>query len=232
VGVITKSMSSKSIHFYFDYISPYAYFAWRRIPSLAKKYNRKIEAHPVVFGKLLDKWGQLGPAEIPPKNNWLNQYCLRYSTINGFEYNPPKKHPFNPLAALRMSLREVSGINQFQVIDAIFEGGWSQGADLGDLPTLISLLEKQSIDGENVSQQISKPYVKNLLVNETNVAIDKGVFGVPSIIIDDNLFWGNDQMEHIELLLAGKDPLNREKLNLHESRPRGIDRKAFKEKNT
>ena len=185
-----------------------------------------------MFGKLLDKWGQLGPAEIPPKNNWLNQYCLRYSAINGFEYNPPKKHPFNPLAALRMSLKEVSGINQFQVIDAIFEGGWSQGADLGDLPTLISLLEKQSIDGENISQQITKRYVKNLLVNETKDAIDRGVFGVPSIIIDDNLFWGNDQMEHIELLLAGKDPLNREKLNLHESRPRGIDRKAFKEKNT
>ena len=71
-----------------------------------------------------------------------------------------------------------------------------------------------------------------MLVNETNVAIDKGVFGVPSIIIDDNLFWGNDQMEHIELLLDGKDPLNREKLSLHESRARGIDRKAFKEKNT
>ena len=225
-------MSSKSIHFYFDYISPYAYFAWRRLPSLAKKYNRQIEAHPIVFGKLLDKWGQLGPAEIPPKKNWLNRYCLRYSAINGFEYNPPKKHPFNPLAALRMSLKEVSGINQFQVIDAIFEGGWSQGADLGDLPTLISLLEKQSIEGVNFSQQISKRYVKDSLINETKVAIDKGVFGVPSIIIDDNLFWGNDQMEHIELLLAGKDPLNREKLNLHESRPRGIDRKAFKEKNT
>ena len=221
-------MSSKSIHFYFDYISPYAYFAWRRLPSLAKKYNRQIEAHPIVFGKLLDKWGQLGPAEIPPKKNWLNRYCLRYSAINGFEYNPPKKHPFNPLAALRMSLKEVSGINQFQVIDAIFEGGWSQGADLGDLPTLIALLEKQSIDGVNFSQQISKRCVKDSLINETKVAIDMGVFGVPSIIIDDNLFWGNDQMEHIELLLAGKDPLNRKKLNLHESRPRGIDRKAFK----
>ena len=225
-------MSSKSIHFYFDYISPYAYFAWRRMPSLAKKYKRKIEAHPVVFGKLLDKWGQLGPAEIPPKKHWLNRYCLRYSAINGFEYNPPKKHPFNPLAALRMSLKEVSGINQFHVIDAIFEGGWSQGADLGDLPTLISLLEKQSIDGVNFSQQISKRYVKDSLINETKVAIDMGIFGVPSIIIDDNLFWGNDQMEHIELLLDGKDPLNREKLNLHESRPRGIDRKAFKKTHT
>ena len=224
-------MSSKSIHFYFDYISPYAYFAWRKLPSLAKKYNRVIDAHPVVFGKLLDKWGQLGPAEISPKRKWLHQYCLRYAALNGFEYNPPKNHPFNPLAALRMSLKEVSGIDQHRVIDTIFEGGSRRGEDLGDLPTLISIVEQQKIDGEHLSQQVSKPDVKNLLINETAMAIEMGVFGVPSIIIDGNLFWGNDQMEHIELLLAGKDPLDREKLNAQE-RPRGIDRKAFKKLDT
>ena len=221
-------MKSKLIHFYFDYISPYSYFAWRQLPTLAKKYESQIEAHPVVFGKLLDKWGQLGPAEIPPKRKWLNKYCLRYAALNGFEYNPPKKHPFNPLAALRMSLKEVSGVNQYQVIDAIFKGGWCKGEDLGDLATLINILEKQSIDGKNLSQKVSEPYIKNLLVNETNMAIEKGVFGVPSIIIDDNLFWGNDQMEHIELFLDGKDPLDREMLKLHEERPRAIDRKTFK----
>ena len=59
------------------------------------------------------------------------------------------------------------------------------------------------------------------------MAIEKGVFGVPTIIIGDNLFWGNDQMEHIELLLSGNDPLDREKLNAQVERPRGIDRKAF-----
>ena len=78
------------IHFYFEYLSPYAYFAWRQLPALARQYDCQIEAHPVVFGKLLDKWGQLGPAEIPPKQQWLNQYCLRYAALNGFEYNPPK----------------------------------------------------------------------------------------------------------------------------------------------
>ena len=217
------------IYFYFDFISPYSYFAWRKLPALAKKYNREIEARPIVFGKLLDKWGQLGPAEIPPKNSWLNQYCLRYAAINEFEFNPPKTHPFNPLAALRMSLKEVSGADQLKVIDVIFKGGWSQGADLGDLSTLISLLDKQSINGEILSQKISETEIKNLLINETNNAIQKGVFGVPTIIIDDNLFWGNDQMGHIELLLDGKDPLDREKLN-DQLRPRAIDRKALKNK--
>ena len=221
-------MSAK-IYFYFDFISPYSYFAWRKLPALAKKYNREIEACPIVFGKLLDKWGQLGPAEIPPKNCWLNKYCLRYAAINGFEFNPPKTHPFNPLAALRMSLKEVSGVDQLKVIETIFKGGWSRGADLGDLSTLISLLNKQSIDGEIFSKKISKTEIKNLLINETNKAIRKGVFGVPTIIIDDNLFWGNDQMDHIELLLDGKDPLDRERLN-NQMRPRAIDRKALKKK--
>ena len=215
------------IHFYFDFISPYAYFAWRKLPTLAKKYNCELEAHPVVFGKLLDKWGQLGPAEIPPKRSWLNQYCLRYAAVNGFEYNPPKKHPFNPLAALRMSLKEVSGIDQLRVIDAIFKGGWSQGADLGELSALISLLAKESIDGEALSKKVSESAIKDLLINETNKAIEKGVFGVPTLIIDDNLFWGNDQMDHIELFLDGKDPLDRERIS-DSDRPRAIDRKVFK----
>ena len=73
---------SKIIHFYFDFISPFAFFAWRKLPLLANRYNYKVECHPVVFGKLLDKWGQLGPAEIPSKRNWLYQYCIRYATIN------------------------------------------------------------------------------------------------------------------------------------------------------
>jgi|TARA_B100001094_G_scaffold202560_1_gene196452 2-hydroxychromene-2-carboxylate isomerase len=218
------------IHFYFDFISPYSYFAWLKLPALAEKYSCEIKAHPIVFGKLLDKWGQLGPAEIPPKQSWLHQYCLRYAALNGFEYNPPKAHPFNPLAALRMSLKEVSGNDQFAVIDALFKGGWSQGADLGDLSVLISLVTEQSINGEMFSQKISESDIKNLLINETNNAIEKGVFGVPTIIIDDNLFWGNDQMNHIELLLDGKDPLDKAKLN-QEKRPRAIDRKAFKKQN-
>ena len=69
------------------------------------------------------------------------------------------------------------------------------------------------------------------LIYETNNAIKLGVFGVPTIIINKNLFWGNDQMEHIELLLKGKDPLDLKKLNVHINKPRGIDRKSFSKKN-
>ena len=172
----------------------------------------------------------MGPAEIPPKQQWLSQYCLRYAALNGFEYNPPKQHPFNPLAALRLSLKPVSGPDQHRVISALFEAGWSQGADLGDLPTLIDLLIDQSIDGKALSRKIADPEVKDALVNETNMAIEKSVFGVPTIIVDGNLFWGNDQMGHLELLLLGQDPLDRDKLTALQKRPRAIDRKVFQDR--
>jgi 2-hydroxychromene-2-carboxylate isomerase len=127
-----------------------------------------------------------------------------------------------------MSLKKVSGIHQTKVIDTIFHKGWSHGIDLGDLSTLVSILEEKSLDGLGFSRQISKLEVKKLLIEETNMAIEKGVFGVPSFIINDNLFWGNDQMEHIELLLSGRDPLDKRILSVYLNRPRAIDREIVK----
>ena len=127
-----------------------------------------------------------------------------------------------------MSLKEVSGKYQTKVIDTIFHKGWSNGNDLGDITTLVAILEEKSLDGLSFSRHISKPEIKKLLIEETDMAIEKGVFGVPSFIINDNLFWGNDQMEHIELLLAGNDPLDKEKLDIFLNRPRAIDRKMIK----
>ena len=100
---------------------------------------------------------------------------------------------------------------------------WVEGVSIRETEEL----EKQSIDGKNLSEKVSEPDVKKLLAFETSKAIEQGVFGVPTVIIDGNLFWGNDQIEHIELLLAGKDPLDRKKLNAHEKRDRAIDRKIL-----
>jgi predicted thioredoxin/glutaredoxin len=77
--------------------------------------------------------------------------------------------------------------------------------------------------------KVADPQVKDALVSETNMAIEKGVFGVPTVIVDGNLFWGNDQIEHVALLLSGQDPLDRDKLTALQNRPRAIDRKAFQE---
>jgi len=223
---------TQGLDFYFDFLSPFAFFAWRDIGPLCEKHELELRAHPVVFGKLLDHWGQLGPAEIIPKRDWVSRYCLRYAALHSFDYNPPKFHPFNPLPALRLSLAEVSGGQQLAVIDALFHAGWTQAEDLGEIDNLIAILARAGIDTSGYAEKIAEQSVKDSLAGETSAAIAQGVFGVPTMIVGDQLFWGNDQFEHIGLLLEGKDPLDGQKHKTLESRPRKIDRKGVEIRST
>lgn len=221
-------MHTKRLDFYFDYLSPFAFFSWLKMEKFCEQFELELHAHPVVFGKLLDHWGHMGPAEIPPKSNWAGRYCKRYAHLAGFEYRPPRYHPFNPLPSLRMSLPQVSGVDQHAVITAIFNAGWTQAEDLGDPDVLVSILEREGIACEGFTDRISEPEIKEALMAETQNAIARGVFGVPTMIVDDQLFWGNDQFEHMQLLIEGNDPVDPATIDSFSARPRMIDRKAVK----
>ena len=143
----------------------------------------------------------------------------------------PKYHPFNLLPSLRMSLTQVSESDQHAVISAIFNAGWSEAQDLGDVANLISILKRAGIATEGFEQKIKLVEIKNALISETGNAIARGVFGVPTIIIKEQLFWGNDQYEHMQLLLEGNDPVSPDELDSFTDRPRMIDRKAITNKN-
>jgi 2-hydroxychromene-2-carboxylate isomerase len=223
-------MKPTSLDFYFDYLSPFAFFSWLRIEKFCEQFELELRARPVVFGKLLDHWGHMGPAEIPPKSQWVGRYCKRYAALEGFDYSPPKYHPFNPLPSLRMSLNQVSGKDQHAVISAIFKAGWTEGEDLGDVARLISILEREGIDCQGFEQKIKQAETKNALISETDNAIAHGVFGVPTMIIGGQLFWGNDQFDHMQLLLEGNDPVTPEELDSFTGRPRMTDRKAITRK--
>ena len=81
-------MKPTSLDFYFDYLSPFAYFSWLKIEKFCEKFQLELRAHPVVFGKLCDHWGQLGLAEISPKSQWAGRYCMHYAALAGFNYSP------------------------------------------------------------------------------------------------------------------------------------------------
>ncbi|MEH6813350.1 MAG: 2-hydroxychromene-2-carboxylate isomerase [Motiliproteus sp.] len=222
-------MTSRQLDFYFDYLSPYAYFSWRQVQPLCQHHSITLRPRPIVFGKLLDHWGQLGPAEIAPKKTALYKYCFRYARLHGFEFNPPHCHPFNPLPALRLSLPEVCGDQQLQVINALFSAGWSQGADLSAPTDLRNILDGIGLNGSTLLAATETTEAKAQLRKETEEAIARGVFGVPTFIIDDELFWGNDQLEHLEIYLQGKDPLDAEQVSNMLARHRGIDRKKTRD---
>ncbi|MEH6473495.1 MAG: 2-hydroxychromene-2-carboxylate isomerase [Halopseudomonas sp.] len=218
-------MTARVLDFYFDYLSPYAYFSWRQLRPLCQRYGVELHPHPVVFGKLLDHWGQLGPAEIAPKKAALYKYCYRYATLHGFEFNPPRFHPYNPLPSLRLSLLELCGERQTELIDRLFCAAWSEGADLASTSELTAILNSAGFEADSLLAAIETPEAKQALQRETEQAIAQGVFGVPTFIVDGELFWGNDQLEHLEIFLQGNDPLDAERVEAMLARHRGIDRK-------
>ncbi len=219
-------MTTRTLDFYFDFISPFAWFAWRRLPALCAERDVSLVAHPVIFGKLLDHWGQLGPAEIVPKRNNIYASGYRYAAMHGFEFNPPKFHPYNPLTTLRIAQGCIAGSDQKRVIDTLFEAGWSAGADLGDAAEVVGVLNAVGLDGSGLLERAKGAEAKDSLRRETELAIARGVFGVPTMVVDEELFWGNDQVEQLAVVLDGRDPLDRVRLAEFLARGRAIDRKA------
>lgn len=214
----------KTVDFYFDYLSPFAYFAALLLPGLCRQSEVQLRFRPVLFAALLDHWGQRGPAEIPPKAIHTFKLCVRFAALHRIPFRAPRFHPFVPLTALRVSLAEVAGDEQPLVVRSFFEAGWAQGANLTDPSDLAAALDAAGLDGRPLVDRAAEPEVKRLLRSQTEQAIGRGVFGIPTMIVDDELFWGVDQLPFLERYLAGSDPLAAVDFDAIRSEGRGAER--------
>ncbi len=202
----------KELFYFFDFLSPFSYFSWiwwvKNI-SLLKAKGLKIHILPVPLAPVIKHYETKGPAEISSKRNFLFKTCLRMAKEQGLKFTCPDSLPFNSQNALRMSLREhFSDIDeQIKFIDLLFKECWEQGHNLGNYDRLKELLgEKYAFLLEKEGERESRKSLKENI----QLALNKGVFGVPSFCIDDELFWGNDSLKYLEFYLAGKDLLDLE----------------------
>ncbi len=196
----------RRLRFYFDYISHNAYLAWVSLPALAQRHALEVEPIPVLFAGLLGANGQLGPAEIPPKLHWMNRDVLRKAARLGIPLSPPAHHPFNPLAALRVSSVPLEPEQRKRLIDALFVATWAQGRAVGESGVVAQVLDEAGFDGASLQSAATGEH-KGRLRDQTDAAIAAGVFGVPTMEVEGELFWGFDDFDHLELFLRGEDPL-------------------------
>ncbi|MDX2166125.1 MAG: 2-hydroxychromene-2-carboxylate isomerase [Deltaproteobacteria bacterium] len=197
-----------TIRFYFDYVSHNAYLAWTQLPALAARYGATIERVPVLFAGLLDAHGTLGPAEIPAKTAWMNRNVLRKAAQLGVPLQPPAFHPFNPLLALRISSLPLEADARRRLIDGLFAAVWARSLHVEERAVVEAVVCDAGFDGAALIEAASQPENKARVRQQTDDAIADGVFGVPSMIVDGELFWGFDDLRFVELRLAGKDPLD------------------------
>jgi 2-hydroxychromene-2-carboxylate isomerase len=173
---------------YFDFISPFAYLQSEQLQRLEPFVQ--IHYRPVLFAGLLKHWGQKGPAEIATKRQFTFEFALWQAAKLGIPFKMPPAHPFNPLALLRLATAAEA---RPEIVHAIFRFVWQDGR-MPDTP--LEWFELTSLLGmPNADAHISASRVKDELRAATDAAIARGVFGVPTLAIDDRLFWGFDATE-------------------------------------
>ena len=189
----------KHITFYLDFISPYAYLAFEQLPVALMGHSYSVSYRPILFAALLKHHGQLGPAEMPPKRDWTYRQVLWQAHRHGVELQLPATHPFNPLALLRLAVAcEAQGQPNRYVCETIFRHVWQGGLEATD-PVRLAALTAQLAP----QRAVDSDEVKARLKANTDEAIALGVFGVPTLKVDDKLFWGFDALPMLGDYLAG-----------------------------
>jgi 2-hydroxychromene-2-carboxylate isomerase len=192
----------KQVTCYLDVISPYAYLAFEREPEALLGLNCRVEYRPVLFAAFLKHHGQLGPAEIAPKREWTYRQVLWLGHTLGIPLDLPASHPFNPLALLRLALAcGESGAIDRRTAQAVFHHVWrAAGAEAAEPQRLGALQRALAPARDPASEE-----VKAELRANTDAALARGAFGVPSYAVDDQLFWGLDALPVLRAWLQG-DP--------------------------
>lgn len=191
----------KTIYFYFDFISPYAWLGFDALPRALEGISHRVVHRPVLFAAMLKHHGQLGPAEIPTKRDWTYRQVLWLAHQQGTPLQLPAFHPFNPLGLLRLATAcDADGEPSRFVCEKIFRHVWCSGLDAGDTTRLAALTVQL-----NPQHDPDSPTVKQRLQAHSHKVTAAGVFGVPSFVVDGKVFWGQDALPMLRAYLQG-DP--------------------------
>ncbi len=202
---------------YFDTVSPFAYLMWKALRRTP--FELKIHPVPVVFGAILGHWGQLGPAEIGPKRLHTYRYCQWLADSEGIPFRFPPAHPFRSLDSLRL----IAALeNSEAAIDAVFDAIFLEGLDLAVPEVLAAVGERLGV--ADVAALIAATEAPARLRANTDAAIAEGVFGVPTLAVKRELFWGFDALPMARDYLRRPDMFDQPEMKRLAKLPIGVQR--------
>lgn len=192
----------KKLELFFDLSSPYSYMAATQMKPLAEKTGAEVVWRPMVLGAVFKATGNEMPARIPGKARWMANDLMRWAAHYGVPFRFSSHFPANAIKAMRLVL--VDDVKAADVALAGFHAMWADDRDLTDEAVLRSVAEMGGLDPAAAMQAIETPAIKEKLRANTDEAIARGAFGAPTMIVGDELFWGNDRLHFVEAALRRK----------------------------
>jgi len=190
---------SKTVEFLFDLGSPTTYLAYTQLPAICEQTDSQLIYIPILLGGVFKATGNASPATIPAKGRHmildLDRYARRYGV-------PLKFNPHFPINTLLL-MRAVTGIQLHHperfvaFIDCLFKALWVDGRNLNDPATVAAVLSGNGFDPDEVLALAADETVKATLKDNTEKAVQRGVFGVPSMFVDKQLYFGQDRLDFV-----------------------------------
>lgn len=197
---------TKTIELIFDFVSPNAYLVWQPLRALAVRQGAQIKITPAFLGGMHKLTGNAPPfirdADVKGKNAYASLEMRRFIAKHGlhrFKMNP--KFPFNSVNLLRM-LVSLDGDDQIRLIEALTPAIWEQGLDVGDAAAVAAVLTAAGFDAQALAAKTQDAAIKQALMDNTEKAVERGTFGIPTFFIGDEMFFGKERLGQIEEMLA------------------------------
>lgn len=190
---------STTLEFYFDFGSPTAYLAYKRLLQLSEQYDLDIEYRPILLGGIFKATNNTSPAMIPAKGAYMNQHDLpRFSKRYGV---PLTFNPFFPINTLNLMRGAIAAQHQGcldKYLQVVYDAMWQEGKDMGEVDVVHASLSAGGLDADALLAQSQDPDVKAELISNTEAAVARGAFGAPTMYMNGEMYFGQDRFDFIE----------------------------------
>ena len=185
----------KPFEFYFDFVSPYSYLAHKEISKIEKKNSIKIRYKPILLGGLHNLHGIKAPAFIPAKAKHMIRDCKLIAEKNKIKFKFNSYFPIRSLNLMRGVLVAEEDNFKSYYIDNIFNAIWQDGLNMNDENIIEKILKNLNVNPKTFLLRVASASIKESLKKRTNEAYEKGIFGAPSFVSNNKIFWGQDRIE-------------------------------------
>ena len=193
----------KSVEFYFDLGSPYSYLAYYRLLQMAERQEIQIVYKPILLGGVFKATGNRSPIEIPVKGVYSILDMQRWSE---YYHIPMQMNPHFPMNTLTL-MRILTGVQLLhlekfeQVLKLLFDAMFGTPQNLNEPTVLAEVLKPSGFSVEDIMSMVQSDVVKQKLITETEQAIQRGLFGAPTFLVGDEMYWGQDRLHFVEQAL-------------------------------
>jgi 2-hydroxychromene-2-carboxylate isomerase len=195
---------NKSLEFYFDFGSPTAYLAHKRLVQLCAEYPLEVIYKPMLLGGVFKATGNASPITIPAKGQYMMVHDLpRFARRYGVAMNMNPYFPINTLNLMRAALAAKQLECAEPLINTVYDAVWIDGKNMGDAEVVADVLTAHELDAKALLELSQTPEIKTALITETEAAVARGVFGAPTFFMAGEMYFGQDRLDFVEEALQG-----------------------------